>query len=250
MSNSPSLRRPRSRINGATQTFRRPSLATNPSSTREGAQNAPPTSSANTGVYIPPHLNSNSSSAYLRNGVSGESRYNKDHMMDIYRSQRDSGALDRNLGQLFLGDWSPYEQKDGGGSTWGKRDEGKDLNSGPEVCWNHEVDEDPLGLVGMSGEEQEVSQVPQTFCLQKLAYVTTALLNVGKLTLETPTEYRKRWKCERDWQRPQNINFCSSWPFQFQHTHFRETWTSTSRHKRFFQRKWPTVADRQHEVFW
>src|SRR5277367_5018548 len=43
--------RSRNRVNGATQTFRRPSLATNASNTRDGSQNAPPTPSANTGVY-------------------------------------------------------------------------------------------------------------------------------------------------------------------------------------------------------
>lgn len=148
--------RPRSRINGATQTFRRPSLATNSSNIRDSAQNVPSTPSANTGVYIPPHLNTNNSS-YFRNGASGEIRYSKDQLMDLYKSQRDSGTLNRNLSELFLGDWNPYEQRDGTSSTWGKREESKDSNSGPEVCWNNEVEVDPLGLVGMTGEEREVS---------------------------------------------------------------------------------------------
>jgi PERQ amino acid-rich with GYF domain-containing protein len=151
--------RSRNRVNGATQTFRRPSLATNASNTRDGTQNAPPTPSANTGVYIPPHLNSNNSS-YFRNGISGESRYNKDQMIDIYKAQRDSGALDRNLEQLFSGGWNPFEQKDEAVSSWDKRDKGKDQVAGPEICWNPQVDDDPLSLLDMTDEEKEVRLDP------------------------------------------------------------------------------------------
>ena len=119
-------------------------------------QNAPSTPSASTGVYIPPHLNTNNSSAYLRNGISGEGRYNKDQLMDLYKTKRDAGALNRNLSALFSGGWNPHEPSQGVSSTWGKRDESKDNTSGPEVCWNHEVDEDPLGLLEMNDQEKEV----------------------------------------------------------------------------------------------
>ena len=149
--------RSRNRVNGATQTFRRPSVATNTSNTRDGTQNTPPTSSANTGVYIPPHLNSNNSSSYFRNGISGESRYNKDQMIGIYKAQRDSGALDRNLEQLFSGGWNPFDQRDEAVSPWDKRDRGKDQTAGPEICWNHQVEDDPLSLLDMTDEEKEVS---------------------------------------------------------------------------------------------
>jgi PERQ amino acid-rich with GYF domain-containing protein len=152
--------RSRNRVNGATQTFRRPSLATNASNARDGTQNAPPTPSANTGVYIPPHLNSNNSSSYFRNGISGESRFNKDQMIDIYKAQRDSGVLNRNLEQLFSGGWNPFEQRDEAVSTWDKRDKGKDQIAGPEICWNHQVDDDPLSLLDMTDEEKEVSLDP------------------------------------------------------------------------------------------
>jgi hypothetical protein len=150
-----SLYRSRNRVNGATQTFRRPSLAMNAANTRDGTQNASPTPSATTGAYIPPHHNSNNSS-YLRNGTSGESRYNKDQMIDIYKAQRDSGALDRNLEQLFSGGWNPFEQRDEVVTSWDKRDKGKDQTAGPEICWNPHVDDDPLSLLDMTDEEKEV----------------------------------------------------------------------------------------------
>lgn len=176
--------RSRNRVNGATQTFRRPSLATNASNTRDGTQNAPPTPSANTGVYIPPHLNSNNSS-YFRNGIPGESRYNKDQMIDIYKAQRDSGALDRNLEQLFSGGWNPFEQKDEAVSAWDKRDKGKDQTAGPEICWNPQVDDDPLSLLDMTDEEKEVWPDPYCPAILSSHSHVVGIYNIRKLAVKT-----------------------------------------------------------------
>ena len=169
--------RSRSRVNGATQTFRRPSLATNASNTRDGIQIAPATPSSNTGVYIPPHLNTNNSS-YLRNGASGESRYNKDQMTDIYKAQRDSDVLNRNLEQLFSGGWNPFEQRDVAMSTWDKRDKGKDQTAGPEICWNHQVDDDPLSLLDMTDEEREVSLDLYSPTIGRIIYTSLGIFNI------------------------------------------------------------------------
>lgn len=78
-------------------------------------------------------------------------------MIDIYKAQRDSGALDRNLEQLFSGGWNPFDQRDEAVSSWDKRDRGKDQTAGPEICWNHQVEDDPLSLLDMTDEEKEVS---------------------------------------------------------------------------------------------
>jgi hypothetical protein len=199
--------RSRNRVNGATQTFRRPSLATNASNTRDGTQNAPPTPSANTGVYIPPHLNSNNSS-YFRNGISGESRYNKDQMVDIYKAQRDSGALDRNLEQLFSGGWNPFEQKDEAVSSWDKRDKGKDQVAGPEICWNPQVDDDPLSLLDMTDEEKEVRPDPYrpaNFFASHSHIV--GIYNICKLAVKTSSGWGKGQQCECTWWWAENINF-------------------------------------------
>jgi PERQ amino acid-rich with GYF domain-containing protein len=77
-------------------------------------------------------------------------------MVDIYKAQRDSGALNRNLEQLFSGGWNPFEPRDEAPSSWDKRDKGKDQTAGPEICWNHHVDDDPLSLLDMTDEEKEV----------------------------------------------------------------------------------------------
>ena len=148
--------RSRSRANGTTQTFRRPSVATTTSHIRDGSQNAQFMPSSNSGVYLPPHMNSNNSSSSMRNGAAYESRFNKVQLLDIYRIQRESGSLDRGLSELFLGGWNPADQREGTASGWGRREDNKDVNAGPEVCWTHQVEAPPLGLIDLNDEEKEV----------------------------------------------------------------------------------------------
>lgn len=145
-----------------------------------------PTPAANAGVYIPPHLHSNNnSSSYLRNGVSGESRYSKDQMVDIYKAQRDSGALDRNLEQLFSGGWNPFEQRDEATSSWERRDKGREQTAGPEICWNPQVDDDPLSLLEMTDSEKEVSFEWCCSAAGQIAHSVLGICDVGELSLES-----------------------------------------------------------------
>ena len=106
-------------------------------------------------------------------------------MIDIYKAQRDSGALNRNLEQLFSGGWNPSEQRDEAVSTWDKRDKGKDQTAGPEICWNHLVDDDPLSLLDTTDEEKEVSLDPYRNTIGPIIYITLGLRNVCELALET-----------------------------------------------------------------
>ena len=148
--------RSRSRANGATQTFRRTSQANTTLHTRENSGNPLGVANASSGVYIPPHLNSNYQSGVVRNGLWSDSRYSKDQLIGIYKDQRDSHSLDRNLADLFLDAWNPIDAKNELVGNWGKKDEGKEIASGPEVCWSHNANGEPLGLLDMSGEEKEV----------------------------------------------------------------------------------------------
>lgn len=161
----PPYSRARNRANGATQTFRRPSLATNVSNSREGSHvgqgNATPTS----GVYVPPHLNTNYQVNSLRNGSVGELRYTKEQLIALYKQQRDTGAIDQNLSSVFTGGWNPLDNRESASSAWGRRDEGKEPSVGPEVCWDHSAGAEPLALTQMSDEEREVcSCQPNTRC--------------------------------------------------------------------------------------
>lgn len=153
---TPTLSRSRPRSNGATQTFRRPSLATGSShNQRENSVNHASNSSSNPGVYVPPHLNSNYQSS-LRNGTFSDTRYSKDQLLDMFRRQGESGGLGKNLSSLMVGGWDPGMSNDGGSGTWNRREDPKEGAPGPEICWDAEGTVQPLGLVDMSDEEKEV----------------------------------------------------------------------------------------------
>lgn len=139
-------------MNGATQTFRRPSLATNTSHNRDSNQaTSASTSTPTSAAYIPPHLNSQS-----RNGSTGDSRYSKEQLLNIYKSQREAGTLGKNVEELFVADWNPLEETPSVNGAWGKREDHKDTPVGPEVCWDHEGQFEPLGLIDMNDDEKEV----------------------------------------------------------------------------------------------
>jgi len=150
IANARSTCRSRNRVNGAAQTFRRTS-ATTPSQTQQ-RESAVTSNTGNEGVYIPPHLNSSNSS---RNLPLGDTRYGKEQMLSIYQTLRETSALDRHLDEIFLGGWEPLDSNNGAPSQGGRGD-GKDAVPGPEVCWNHNSDLAPLGLMSMSEEEKQV----------------------------------------------------------------------------------------------
>ncbi|KAJ5540952.1 hypothetical protein N7494_006028 [Penicillium frequentans] len=140
----------RSRINGATQTFRRPSVATNPTHTRESSH-AASASTPTSGAYIPPHMSSNSLSSGVRNG---DARYSKDQLIDLYKVQRESGSLGKNVEDYFVADWDPHMVPTPVNGAWGKRDDHK-TSAGPEVCWDHGGQAEPLSLSDMTDSEKE-----------------------------------------------------------------------------------------------
>ncbi|EEP81623.1 predicted protein [Uncinocarpus reesii 1704] len=147
----------RTRVNGATQTFRRPSLATNTSHSREGTQatlnaSITPTSQA----YIPPHLNSNYQSGSFRGGSAQDGRYSKDQLLSLYKSQKESKDWGKHVTDYFMADWNPLEESPAANGGWGKRDDFKDSHGGPEVCWDHDGKIEPLTLMVMTQEEKEL----------------------------------------------------------------------------------------------
>lgn len=152
-----SYSRARNRANGATQTFRRPSIATNASSTRDSNHVGQGNNTPTLGVYVPPHLNANHQLNSMRNGLPAEVRYTKDQMVALYKHQRDTGALDQTLSAIFTGGWNPLDARESTSSAWGRRDEGKESSIiGPEICWDHTATIEPLALVDMNDEEREV----------------------------------------------------------------------------------------------
>ena len=147
--------RSRARTNGATQTFRRPSVATNLSQPKDSSQsnNIPTPSSAN--VYVPPHLNSSYQSSHNRNGPSNESRYSKDQLLDLFRTQDRNGFANTRIDDLYVDGWSPGTVNGTSNGGWGKRDDSKEA-LGPDICWDHEGSVHPMAMQEMTEEEREV----------------------------------------------------------------------------------------------
>ncbi|PLB40168.1 GYF domain-containing protein [Aspergillus candidus] len=138
-------------MNGATQTFRRPSVATNLSHTRDTSQ-PPSATTPSAGVYTPPHM---TPSAH-RNGAAPDTRYSKDQLLSLYKAQRELGGLSKNVSEYFVADWNPHVESPTVNGAWGRREDPKETLNGPEVCWDHGGQMEPLGLMGMTGEEREL----------------------------------------------------------------------------------------------
>ncbi|KAI9757432.1 MAG: hypothetical protein M4579_003448 [Chaenotheca gracillima] len=153
----------RSRANGAgPTTFRRPSQPT-PTPQQQQQQQQPQGQQQNStsnnsnlvsspGVYVPPH---HQSGPNLRNGSTNAARFGKDQLLQMYKSQRESGGLHREVPGLVMGDWSLGSADDSGGSPWSKRDDKDGQPHAPTICWDPEGNVIPLGLLEMSEEERE-----------------------------------------------------------------------------------------------
>ncbi|KAI9868755.1 MAG: hypothetical protein M1813_004606 [Trichoglossum hirsutum] len=130
-------------------TFRRPSLSTTLSH-QQNTQNQTSNSTGTSGVYVPPHAYTGAG----RNGGASESRYSKDELLSIFRTQKESGELDKNLSNLMVGDWSPGMADGARNGSWNKMDE--DANgTGPDLCWEQNGKLEPLGLDPMTAEEKD-----------------------------------------------------------------------------------------------
>lgn len=102
-------------------------------------------------------MSSNYQSFYNRNGASTESRYSKDQLLDLFRTQERHGFSSTNVNDLFVDGWSPGAVNGTSNGGWGRRDENKEA-AGPDICWDHEGTINPISLQEMSEEEKEVNQ--------------------------------------------------------------------------------------------
>ena len=127
------------RTNGATQTFRRPSGATTTPSTAQQHDGPAPR-------YVPPH----------RNGTLPDTRYNKDQLFESFRVQQSlDGGLSDGLSELFVGGFNP-DMANGGSAGWGRNEHNRDVQPGPDFCWDRDASHEPLGMQEMDDEEREV----------------------------------------------------------------------------------------------
>lgn len=91
---------------------------------------------------MPPH----------RNGTFTESRYSKSQLLDLYRSQNLEGGLRDGLTQLYVNGWQPEATNGAAGAGWGRSEHVRDVQPGPEVCWDRDGAVEPLGLVELDDD--------------------------------------------------------------------------------------------------
>ncbi|KAF2479480.1 hypothetical protein BDY17DRAFT_39533 [Neohortaea acidophila] len=132
------------RPNGATQTFRRPSGHVSATSSTQPQDASTPTQPPR---YVPPH----------RNGAMPDLRYTRDQLLDLYKSQHHvPGALKDGLADLYVGGWRPDATSASAGSNWGKSEQSRDTQSGPDMCWDANGSIEPISLSEMDDEEREL----------------------------------------------------------------------------------------------
>ena len=91
---------------------------------------------------------------------SSNARFSKSQLLDIYRAQQDSDALNGDVSTLFTNTWDPGHSNGANGRGWGKSGDTRD-SYGPDVCWNSSGDGQPIGLEETSELEKSVSHSHQ-----------------------------------------------------------------------------------------
>ncbi|KAI4162231.1 MAG: hypothetical protein LQ342_004097 [Letrouitia transgressa] len=144
----------RARPNGATQTFRRPSLAAGLPHQRESSQTNSSSAIPNSGVYVPPHLSSGYQSNSNRHAAA-DTRYSKEQLLDLFRAYSKPGQATTDIDNLFIDGWNPGAVNGTSNGGWGKKEDYRDTMTGPEICWDHDGQIQPLALIEMSEAERE-----------------------------------------------------------------------------------------------
>jgi PERQ amino acid-rich with GYF domain-containing protein len=99
------------------------------------------------------------SQQYANHGIDSvsDSRISKSKLLDIYRMQQASDEAAGDVSRLFVNNWDPGHSNGTNGRGWGKSNDTRDQNHGPEVCWDQSGQIRPIGLEEMSELEKAVS---------------------------------------------------------------------------------------------
>jgi PERQ amino acid-rich with GYF domain-containing protein len=112
----------------------------------------PSATTPSAGAYVPPHLNSGFQPGSARGSGGNDYRYSKKELLNFFTLQEIPDVT-----PYFLAEWNPLQETPTANGSWSKRHDFKDYNSGPEVCWDHSGQTQPLGLMDLTEEEKTVS---------------------------------------------------------------------------------------------
>ena len=72
----------------------------------------------------------------------------------MYKTQEKMGYPGINVSEFFIDGWQPNMANGTENGGWGRRDDHRDAH-GSDVCWDHQGNIQPLGLLDLTEEERE-----------------------------------------------------------------------------------------------
>lgn len=127
---------------------------------------------------MPPH----------RNGTITDTRYSKNQLLDLFRSQQEAdGALRDGLPNLYVNGWEPNISNGAGPGGWSRNDQARDHAPGPDICWDRDGNVAPLGLVEMGDEEKEVGAQIMRWSGTQLTKISQLFISSVNSPLKPPT---------------------------------------------------------------
>jgi len=128
----------------------------------------PNAASAQSSVHIEQSTSDSIFAQYTNSTVAADTpadaRYSKDKILDIYKSyQTVSVSSNDDVARLYVNNWNPEQSNNSTGRGWGKVNDSRDNNHGPEICWDQSGDVPPIGLEEMSELEKTVSAWPGAY---------------------------------------------------------------------------------------
>ena len=77
-------------------------------------------------------------------------------MLDIFKSQEEANNSNSYLQSALTEGWVPGSSSGNARGDWARRDEARDSQNNPDMCWNFGGLVQPMGLIEMTDEEREV----------------------------------------------------------------------------------------------
>jgi len=91
-------------------------------------------------------------------------RYSKEQLTDLFKAQQSvDGGLNDGLPGLYVGGWQPDIVNGAASAGWGRSEHNRDVQPGPEICWDRDGSIEPLALAEMDDEEREVGSTHQVW---------------------------------------------------------------------------------------
>lgn len=118
----------------------------------------PNTPSAQAPAHADQPASDSSSASYFNTPAADtqDLRYSKDSLLDIYKANQSSVGPNGDVARLYVNSWNPEQPATSTSRGWGKINDTRDNQHGPEVCWDQSGEVQPVGLEDMSEAEKLV----------------------------------------------------------------------------------------------